>query len=118
LTAEDLEMLSTPKWEFPEFPVALAYLPLLSTKEALRRLEERVGALEEELSRIDSQLAQYRDTVPRLFLLETEYLRAALQTELTWVRALVEDLRYGRIAWSEEWMRALAESLEEARPMG
>lgn len=110
-------MLSTPRREFPEFPVAIAYLPLLSTEEVQDRLEERIGDLEEELSRIDSQLVEDRDAVPRLFLLEMEYLRAALETELRWVRALVGDLSAGRIAWSEEWLRDLAETPGEGEPM-
>jgi DNA-binding PadR family transcriptional regulator len=111
------EMLSTPKREFPEFPVAIAYLPLLPPEDVLHQLERRVGALEEELARIDSLLRRDRGAVPRLFLLEMEYLRAKLETEISWVRALVEDLRAGRITWSEEWLRAFAESLEEGRPM-
>jgi DNA-binding PadR family transcriptional regulator len=111
------EMLYTPKREFPEFPVAIAYLPLLPPEDVLRQLERRVGTLEEELARIDSLLRRDRGVVPRLFLLEMEYLRAQLETELSWVRALVEDLRAGRITWSEEWLRAFAESLEEGRSM-
>src|SRR5687768_1874983 len=54
-------MLSTPRREFPEFPVAIAYLPLLSTEEVQDLLGERIGDLEEELSRIDSQLVEDRD---------------------------------------------------------
>jgi DNA-binding PadR family transcriptional regulator len=111
------EMLSEPKREFPEFPVAIAYLPLLPPEDATRQLEERVVALERELARIDSELDRYRDALPRLFLLEMEYLRAALDTELSWVRALVGDLRAGRVTWSEEWMRDVAASLKGGRTM-
>jgi DNA-binding PadR family transcriptional regulator len=110
-------MLSTPRREFPEFPVAIAYLPLLSTEEVLYLLEERIGDLEGELSRIDSLLVEDRDAVPRLFLLEMEYLRAVLEAELGWVRALVGDLSAGRISWSEEWLRDLAEPPGEGEAM-
>ena len=109
------EMLAMPKREYPEFPVAIAYLPLLSPEEASGLLEERIGALEEELGRIDAELDKDRDAVPRLFLLEMEYLRTALEAEISWISALVGDLHAGRITWSEEWMRRLAETLEEGR---
>jgi hypothetical protein len=42
-------------------------------------------------------------------LLETEYQRATLEAELEWVRAVVDDLRTGRLAWSEEWLREFSE---------
>ncbi len=35
------QMLATPRPEFAEFPAAIAYLPLLPPKEALRHLETR-----------------------------------------------------------------------------
>jgi len=83
------EALSTPKREFPEFPVAIAYLPLLAPEDTLRQLETRVAALELEVARIESQLRGDAVVVPRLFLLEMEYLRAMLQSELEWVRTVI-----------------------------
>lgn len=112
------EMLSTPKREFPEFPVAVAYLPLLTPEDVLRQLETRVRALKDELARIDSQLREGSDdALPRLFLLEMEYLRAMLDAELAWVCGVVEDLRAGRITWSEEWLRSLVEPPKGGEPM-
>ena len=46
--------------------------------------------------------------LPRLFLLEEEYRRAMLEAELAWVRGVIDDLRAGRLTWSEEFMRAAA----------
>jgi hypothetical protein len=46
--------------------------------------------------------------LPRLFLLEEEYRRAVLQTELAWVRGVIADLREGRLAWSQEMQAELA----------
>lgn len=99
------EMLSAPKRVFPEFPVAVAYLPLLPPEDALRQLERRAGALEVELGRIDSDLDGYRGAVPRLFLLEIEYLRAATQTELSWVRGLVREILDGTLDGLDGWER-------------
>ncbi len=106
------EMLSTPAQEYPEFPAALAFLPLLPPAEALKQLEQRVTRLEQELARLEQELRQASDFVPRLFLLESEYLRSAVAAELAWVRAIVAELREGDITWSEEWLREVAMRLE------
>jgi len=104
------EALSTRAREFPEFPVAVSLLGLLTPEEALRQLETRVAALEDEAARIDSQFGTAAaEGLPRLFLLETEYQRATLETELEWIRAVVDDLRAGRLTWSEEWLRQFSE---------
>src|SRR5215204_1907037 len=104
------EALSTRAREFPEFPVAISLLALLTPEEALRQLETRVAALEDQVARMDSQLdSAAAEDLPRLFLLETEYQRATLETELEWVRAVVDDLRTGRLTWGEEWLRQFSE---------
>jgi DNA-binding PadR family transcriptional regulator len=102
------EMLSTPAREFPAFPAALAFLPLLTPEDARRQLEVRIIRLEAELARVEAELAGAARIVPRLFLIEEEYLCAALCTELEWVRALTDDLRAGRLTWDGEWLRAVA----------
>jgi DNA-binding PadR family transcriptional regulator len=101
------EILSRPGQEYPEFPAAISFLPMLPPADALQQLELRASALDAELERIDAGLKQ-AEPVPRLFLLEMEYLRAMQVTELTWVRAVIEDLRSGRLSWSEAWLRQVA----------
>src|SRR5215468_11171948 len=44
------EMLATPAQEYPEFPAALAFVPVLSPRDALRQLEARVLAAEAQLA--------------------------------------------------------------------
>jgi DNA-binding PadR family transcriptional regulator len=111
------EALCAPAREFPDFPVAVSLLGLLTPEEALRQLEMRVAVLEEEVARIGSQRSSAAaEGLPRLFLLETEYQRAALETELEWVRAVVDDLRTGRLTWNEEWLRQFSE--QPAAPDG
>jgi hypothetical protein len=105
-------MLSTPAREFPEFPAALAYLSLLTPEDALLQLERREQAIAEEIARIDADYHGAAGTVPRLFLIESEYLRAVLNAELVWIRSLIADLRAGRLTWNEEWLRAFAEAPE------
>jgi DNA-binding PadR family transcriptional regulator len=111
------EVLSAPVQEFPEFPAAVSLLALLEPEDALRQLEARVAALENEASRIDAQLGSAAaEGLPRLFLLEAEYQRAALEAELGWVRAVADDLRTGRLTWSDEWLRQFSE--QPAAPYG
>lgn len=105
------EMLSTPASEFPEFPAALAYLALLTPEDALLQLQARANALAAEITRLDRQLQQATQHVPRLFLIELEYLRTALATEQTWVQSLIDDLQTGRLTWSDAWKAEIAAKL-------
>jgi DNA-binding PadR family transcriptional regulator len=105
------EMLSTPAPEYPEFPAALAYLSLLAPTEALQLFEARIVKLEAEVAGTEAGLAGAGRTVPRLFLIEEEYRLAVLRGELEWVRAVTDDLRSGCFTWSEEWLRAVASSV-------
>jgi DNA-binding PadR family transcriptional regulator len=100
-------ILSKPAPEYPEFPAAISFLPLLSPDDALRQFELRAEAIEAELHR-SGELLRQAEAVPRLFLLEAEYVRAVGATELAWVKAIVEDLRAGRLTWSEAWLREVA----------
>jgi DNA-binding PadR family transcriptional regulator len=102
------EMLAQPAREFPDFPAALAHLPLLALDDARAQLDRRAQALAAELDRIDAELGRAAGVIPRLFLLEMEYLRAQTHTELAWVRALVDDLDAGRLTWNDEWLYAVA----------
>ncbi|WP_281033432.1 PadR family transcriptional regulator [Rhizobium ruizarguesonis] len=101
------EMLSTVTREYPEFPAVISFLPLLTPNDVLGRLEQRAKIIESELRRIDGVLREAQ-AVPRLFLLEMEYLRALHATELSWVNGVVEDLRAERITWTDEWLRQIA----------
>jgi DNA-binding PadR family transcriptional regulator len=99
------ELLSTPKREYPRFPAALAYLPLLSPEDVRSLLDQRAEALEAEIERIDVGLADARAIkLLRLFIVEDEYIRAMLETELSWVRSLVDDLAEGRLTWNQDWL--------------
>src|SRR5438093_10445554 len=106
------QMPSTPAREFPAFPAALAYLPLLSPEDARVQLDRRADALAAELDRIDAELRSAAEVIPRLFLVEMEYIRAVLNTELVWVRSIVDDLGSGQLTWRQEWMHAVAAKTE------
>jgi hypothetical protein len=67
--------------------------------------------LQGKIAQIDAQIGFTSDFLPRLFLLETEYQRAVFETELTWVRGVLNDLRAGSLTWDEASLRALAEKI-------
>ena len=101
------EMLHTTGGEFPDFIAAVSILFGLDPEDARRQLELRAERLEAELAETEAQLAAVPG-LPRLFLLEEEYRRAVLTAEVDWLRGVIEDLRAGRLTWSEEWLRDVA----------
>jgi DNA-binding PadR family transcriptional regulator len=100
------EMLRTTGGEFPEFIAAVSMLFGLPPDDARQQLELRAERLAAELAETQAELGRYPD-LPRLFLLEEEYRRAMLEAELSWVGGVVEELREGRLTWSEQWLRDL-----------
>lgn len=106
-------MVSTPAREFPEFPAALAFLPVLAPGTVAALLRDRAERLEQALAAVDDGRAAAA-AVPRLFLLEDEYRANQLRAELEWVRGLVDDLESGELTWDEAWIREVAAALEGA----
>ncbi|TDD94779.1 PadR family transcriptional regulator [Actinomadura rubrisoli] len=105
------EMLAVPKREFPEFPAALSNLLLLPREEMVEVLGERAEALDRELAGLDASLrAEGERGLPRVTMLEAEYLRAVTAAEAAWVRSVVDDLRTGRLTWTEEALRAFGDA--------
>jgi DNA-binding PadR family transcriptional regulator len=104
------EILSTPRNEFPEFPAALSFLPLLTpaaTAELLRKRKEHLAQL---LVERDAELATELEgyELPRVAMLETEYLRAITKAELDWIDGVIAALADGSLSWSDEELRAVA----------
>lgn len=104
------QMLATPVNEYPLFPAALAHLPLLSPEDATKQLKSRLQALRRERRRLHKQIEQ-EQALPRLFLLETEYLVAMHDAEIAWLERLIVALERGEITWSQERLAALAKAL-------
>jgi DNA-binding PadR family transcriptional regulator len=100
-------MLPAPAREFPEFPAALAFLPVLDPREVRALLEQRITALDEKLAAVERQAPP---GLPRLFLIEDEYRAAMLAAEVAWLRGLVDDLAKGTLTW--DWAM-IAQTLQE-----
>jgi DNA-binding PadR family transcriptional regulator len=95
-------MLSKPRSEFPEFPAALSFAMMLGPQGAREALERRVIALSETVTALERELEAYAPSLPRVTLIETEYLRAVAVAELSWARGIIDDLRSGALSWSYE----------------
>jgi DNA-binding PadR family transcriptional regulator len=107
-------MLSATRYEFPEFPAALSFIMGLTPDESLAVLVQRAEALLDRVSQLDGELADLSDTLPRVTLLESEYLRAVTDAELKWVNSVMDDLRAGSLTWSYEDFEAVISSDEES----
>jgi DNA-binding PadR family transcriptional regulator len=103
------EILSNPRNEFPEFPAALSFLPMLTPENTRDLLAQRREILVRRLAEREAMLATVEGlALPRVTMLETEYLRAVTRAELDWVDAVLAGLRAGTITWSREDLRAIA----------
>lgn len=94
-------MLTTPRNEFPELPAALSFIMLLTPDRVVSALERRAALLSEHLGALEAELGGQPEAPPRLFLLETEYLRDVTAAELRWVAGVIEDLRTKALSWTE-----------------
>jgi DNA-binding PadR family transcriptional regulator len=102
-----LSMLTTPVDEHPSFSVAIGLLAYLPAQEALNALDVRRIALQAAIAQLEVQVQGLGGILPRLLLLEVEYVLVLRQAELVWVRSLLEDLRTGQLSWDIEQLLAL-----------
>jgi DNA-binding PadR family transcriptional regulator len=111
------ELLSTPGKDFPLLLQALAVLAVLGPDDARLQLEVRSLHLEAEIAAGRAGMSKLQGVLPRLFMLEEEYALELRQAELRWVQGIVEDLRTGRLSWSEEELRKFLPAMP-GRPLG
>jgi len=111
------EMLAEPKREYPEFPVALSHLMMLTPAEALDQLERREQALAALHAGLEAGLAATAG-LPRVLVLESEYVAATSAAQLAWLRAVIADLRSGRLAWTEQELISTASGDAQAAQDG
>ncbi|MFF7634782.1 PadR family transcriptional regulator [Kitasatospora sp. NPDC008050] len=108
-----LDMLRSPKQEFPEFPVALSNLMLLAPAEIEEALAARLSSVRDAQSVLERGQAEAAGSgVPRVALLETEYSLAIARAEAGWLAAVIADFRSGALAWDAEELLAIAAASE------
>jgi len=95
-------ILAMPRREPSQFMAAVSFLVHLTPAEALPHLTERCQRLQQEITHRGTLLKAVAEKVPRIHLIESEYLLAMLNTELEWTRNLAEELRTGTLNWDTE----------------
>ena len=107
------EMLAQPVNEYPEFPAALSFMPLLPAGEAQALLTQRAAILTDQIADIDRKLSAVDPWLPRLFILEVEYQRTVMTAELQWLETVIADLQAGELYWDDIWLEQQKEPPEE-----
>jgi len=108
-------MVRTVRNEFPEFPAALSFIPLLSAEDARSQLTARLLGLGKEIAALKSIAADLHDRyqLPRLFAIEDEYRLAMFEAEHAWISAVLDDLASGELYWDRDTIRQWADGLAE-----
>lgn len=108
------EIVSEPAREFPEFAAALAFIACLDRDEALQLLRRRAVLLEAELAAAQTKLQGTTDAgIPRLFMLESEYLIAVRRAEVDWVRKVAADTERGEVWITHAEMQVVADAFHK-----
>ncbi|MFE9787480.1 PadR family transcriptional regulator [Nocardia salmonicida] len=95
------ELLAAPEPEHHRFTAGLSILAVLPPDEVIALLGTRVAALERTIETIKAELAAL--TLPRLFLVESEFGLAMLEAEANWARSLCAELAAGTFEGLELW---------------
>ncbi|WP_040789029.1 PadR family transcriptional regulator [Nocardia paucivorans] len=97
------ELIAEPVPEQRRFVAGLSILGALSPDEVVELLGRRLVALDEQIAEARRELVECAHTLPRLFLIETEYGLAMLKAEAEWVRALRAELEAGTFPEQDRW---------------
>lgn len=105
------DLLAVPAREYPIFESALSLMGVLHPDEVTRLLGERLNMLEVRAASLRGGLEKLYETLPRLFLIESEYQLHMIEAEATWVRGFLAELKDGTFPGVEQW-RSFSETGE------
>lgn len=98
------ELLGKPVKEYPQFAAGLAFIVSFPLEAAVALLRERGYLLEKEVREMRSERdSTVEQGVPRIFLLESEYVLVLREAELEWVREIVREIEDGTLEGTREW---------------
>ncbi|MGK8520264.1 PadR family transcriptional regulator [Nocardia asteroides] len=97
------ELLSTPEPEHHRFVAGLSILAVLPPAEVTDLLGTRLAALERAIERLRGELGDLAGTLPRLFIIESEFGLAMLEAEAAWTRSLRNELAEGTFPGLRQW---------------
>lgn len=103
------DILRRPAKEYPRFEAGLSLLPGLPPDRAVAMLEERVERLRKTIAEWREQFAGLEGQLPRLLWIEHDYEISQLESELTFVENLINEIKNetldGMAFWHEETAR-------------
>jgi DNA-binding PadR family transcriptional regulator len=98
------ELIAVPTKEYLQYEAALSLIGALPPDEAAPLLRQRCDALEVRLDQMEGvHEGAAKRGLPRLFMVEDEYLLALLRAELDFTRTLADDIEAGTIGGLDEW---------------
>lgn len=97
------DLVAVPAREFPLFETALSLVGVLPPDEVVVLLEERLAKLDVEYAAGRAVLAQLGKTLPRLFVVETEYQLHMTAAQADWIRGLLREMAEGTLTGLDEW---------------
>lgn len=99
------ELLESPVQEHPRFAAGLSVFTVLPPDQVVELLRARLRRLEASLTEQREALAKYTAEVPRMFLVEDEYMAAMTEAEISWVRSLLDEFVSGTLPGLDDWRR-------------
>lgn len=97
------DLLSVPAREFPIFEAALSLMAVIHPDEVARLLTERLKVLDVQAASARGGLTKLYETLPRIFLVESEYQLHMVEAQAEWVRGFLRELRSGALDGIKEW---------------
>ena len=95
------DIVRLPRPEYPEFPAALSFLMMLEPDAVLAAMRERREAVAKALAEAKQGVADSRQYgLPKVTLLDDEYLVAITEAELRWIEGVIAELESGGLTWS------------------
>ncbi|PVE04806.1 PadR family transcriptional regulator [Streptomyces scopuliridis RB72] len=97
------DLLAVPAREFPLFETGLSLMGVLPPDEVTSLLEDRLSALRVQAAGIRGVLEQLYGTLPRLFVIETEFQLHMIEAEETWVQGFLKEIGEGSLSGLDGW---------------
>jgi DNA-binding PadR family transcriptional regulator len=98
------DLVAVPTKEYLQFEAALSLIHGLPPDEAVELLRQRADTLDLRLDQLEAAAATAEKRgIPRLFMIEDEYVRALVRTELEFIRLLVSEIESGEMPGIDEW---------------
>jgi DNA-binding PadR family transcriptional regulator len=96
------ELASEPSEEYPAFAAPLMFIYSLGRDRTIAAFTQRAAKLEAQISASDAYRQAFAAELPefpRIFAVEEEYAQAMRRAEVTWLRAIIAELRDGTFPW-------------------